>query len=108
MTQADNNRLDAFEQWCLRRLCNIRWTDHVTNVEIRRRTSQEPLSSAVARRRRGLYGHVARLDRLCDTSRALRAKIPRDWKRLKGRPGSTLVSTVEKNLSPLNFRIFVA
>ena len=32
MTQTDNNMLDAFDQWCLRRLWNVRWTDHVTNV----------------------------------------------------------------------------
>ena len=108
MTQTDNNRLDAFDQWCLRRLSNVRWTDHETNVKIRRRTSQGPLSSAVTRRRLCLFGRVARLDRLRDTSRVLRAKIPRDWKRPKGRPRSTWVSTVEKDLSPVNFGIFTA
>ena len=67
MTQTDNNRLDAFDQWCLSRLFNFRWTDHVTNVEIKRSTSQWPLNSAVTRRRLGMFGHSARLDRLCDT-----------------------------------------
>ena len=88
-------------------VCNVRWTDHVTNVEIRCRTSKGPLSSAVTRRRLGLFGHVARLDRLCDTSRVLRSKIPRDWKRPKGRLRSTWVSTLGKDLS-LNFGIITA
>ena len=39
-TQTDNNRLDGIDQWCLSWICNVHWTDHVTNVEIRRRTSQ--------------------------------------------------------------------
>ena len=57
------------------------------------------MSAAGSRRRLGLFGHVARLNRLCDTSPVLRAEIPRDWKRPKGRARSTLVSTVEKDLS---------
>ena len=35
-------------------------------------------------------------------------KIPRTWKRPKGRSRSTWVSTLEKDLSPVNFGIFTA
>ena len=108
VNQADSNKVDAFDQWCLRRICNVRWSDHVTNVEIRWRTSQPPLSQAVTRRRLTLFGHVARMDRHHDTSRALRAKVPRSWKLTIGRHRATWLSTVEKDLIPLHFGLHTA
>ena len=37
-TKDDVARLDAFDQWCLRRILGITWQDHITNVEVRERT----------------------------------------------------------------------
>ena len=34
------NRVRIFESGCLRKICNIRWTDHVSEDELRRRTGQ--------------------------------------------------------------------
>ena len=39
---ATSRRLDAFDQWCLRRILRIPYTVHVTNEEVRRRTGQPP------------------------------------------------------------------
>ena len=50
VTQTDSHRIDSFNQWLLRRICGVRWSDHITNVEILRRTSQQPLSKVVSRR----------------------------------------------------------
>ena len=62
VTQSDSDRIDAFDQWCLRRICGIRWSDHIANVEILRHTSQQPLNrKIVARRRLTLFDHVARM-----------------------------------------------
>ena len=108
INQSDTDKIDAFDQWCLRRICNVRWFDRVTNVEIRRRTAQAPLSQAVARRRLTLFGHVARMDRRRDTSRALRARVPKGWKRPVGRPRATWTSTVEKDVAPLGFGLHTA
>ena len=36
MTAATSRRLDAFDQWCLRRILRIPYTAHVTNEEVRR------------------------------------------------------------------------
>ena len=51
VTQADSDRIDAFDQWCVRRICGVSRSDHIANAEILRRTSQQPLSKIVARRR---------------------------------------------------------
>ena len=59
------------DQWCLRRIPNITWSEHVTNSKIRRHTGQPLLSDIVRARRLKLFGHVARADKSQDHSRAL-------------------------------------
>jgi len=43
-------RLDAFDQWCLRRIVRIPYTAHITKEEVRRRTGQPPVTSVIAKR----------------------------------------------------------
>jgi len=42
----EENKIDAFDQWCLRRILSITWSEHVTNYEVRRR-SNVPTTSQV-------------------------------------------------------------
>ena len=87
--KATERRINSLDQWCLRRILNITWSEHVTNSEIRRRTGQPLLSDIVRARRLQLFGHVARADKSQDHSRALSACIwhsPKNWKRRLGRP----------------------
>jgi len=66
ITKAIEKRIDAFDQWCLRRILNITWSERVTNYEVRRRTGQPLLSDTVWTRRLKLFGHVAaRADKYC-------------------------------------------
>ena len=60
MTVASSRRLDAFDQWCLRRIVHIPCTAHITNEEVRRRTGQPPVTSVISKRRLRLFGHLAR------------------------------------------------
>ena len=39
--------LDAFDQWCLRRIRGISWRDRISNEEVRRRTDQPPLTDII-------------------------------------------------------------
>ena len=61
VTQFDSDRIDVFDQCCLRRICGVRWSDHITKEEILRRTSQQALSNIVSRRRLTLFGNVSRM-----------------------------------------------
>jgi len=91
-----------------RRILNITWSEHVTNSEIRRCTGQPLLSDIVRARRLKLFGHVARVDKSQDHSRALRACIwhrSKNWKRRLGRPRHTWLRTVEADLRPFNLGI---
>jgi len=51
MTVTSNRRLDAFDQWCLRRIVHIPYTAHITDKEVRRRTGQPPITSVITKRR---------------------------------------------------------
>ena len=44
LTKNDSDRIDAFDQWCLRLINGVRGSDHITNAQILLRTSQLPLS----------------------------------------------------------------
>jgi len=64
------------------------YTAHITNVEVRRRTGQPPVTSVIAKRRLRLFRHLARADPLQDHSCILRVAInrpPADWRRQAGR-----------------------
>jgi len=106
ITKAIEKRIiDAFDQWCLRHILNISWSERVTNFEVRRRTGQPLLSDTVRTRRRKLFDHVARVDKSQDHSRTLQACIssaPRNWRRRPGRPRHTWLRTVEEDLRQFN------
>jgi len=96
MTVASSRRLDAFDQWCLRRIVHIPYMAHITNEEVRRRTGQPPVTSIIAKRRLRLFEHLARADPSQDHSRILRAAInrpPAEWRRRAGRPRRTWLRT---------------
>jgi len=61
ITKAIEKRIDAFDQWCLRRILNITWSECVTNFEVRRRTGQPLLSDTVWTRRLKLFGQRPRV-----------------------------------------------
>jgi len=47
INKAYMQRIDAVDQWCLRRILDICWHDYVRNVDIHRNTNQPPLSSII-------------------------------------------------------------
>ena len=105
MTVATSRRLDAFDQWCLRRILRIPNMAHVTNEEVRHRTGQSPVTSTIVSRRLRLFGHITRADPSQDHSRALQAainRLPTDWRRRRGRPRRTWLRTIESDLQPTN------
>jgi len=85
-------RLDEFDQWCLRHILRVPFTAHVTNQEVRRRSTQPPVIQTVMLRRLRFFGHVIRSDPDEDHTRALNAGIndpPKEWRRPRGRPRQT-------------------
>ena len=111
MTLTLSRKIDALDNWCLRRILNIHWSEFVTNDEIRSRTGQPLLSDTVRSRRLSFFGHLHRADPWQDHHRALQACImdpPGDWRRRAGRPRQSWLRTVEADLRPMNLGLATA
>ena len=105
ITKRDVARIDALDHWCLRRILQVKWSDFVTNVEIRNRTQQPYLSQTIARRRLQLFGHVARMPADADVARVILAPDPDGWRRPPGRPRRTWLATLRDDLHRMNLSI---
>jgi len=73
LSRVDTRKVDALDQWCLRRILDIRWYHHVSNCEVRRLTEQPPLTTIIQKRRLTLFGHLVRMDESADARRILTA-----------------------------------
>ena len=91
------DRIAAFDNFCLRRILRIPYTVHVTNADVRLRAGSPPqLLPLIQTRRLHFFGHVARMSDSQDTFRALHMStrgLPKDWRRCPGRPRHTLNAT---------------
>jgi hypothetical protein len=59
-TKQVTRRLQIFENKCLRRIMNIKWTDKITNEELRRITHQKSIENQIKRRKWNWIGHILR------------------------------------------------
>ena len=93
------SRIDGFDTRSLRRIEGIHWTQHVTNAEVRRRTSQPPASSIIGTRRMRWFGHMLRLPPEHPT-KALLDFNPADhgWRRPRGAPRTRWLDVVSSDL----------
>ena len=51
LSKADAREIDALDQWCLRRILDIRWYHRVSNREMRRMTEQLSPTATIQKRR---------------------------------------------------------
>jgi len=103
--------LIALDNWCLRCILHIHWTDFVSSDVVRSHTGQPLLSDIIRQRRLSFFGHLCCADSGQDHFRALQACIwgpPKDWRRRTERPRQTWLRTVEDDLRPLNFGLAMA
>ena len=96
VTKTISNKLDVFQNRCLRRILQIYWPNTITNEELHRRAEIEPISTQVKRRRWRWVGHVLRQQTTALTRIALRWTP--DGQRKRGRPKETWRRTVEREM----------
>ena len=95
------NRVRRFESGCMRKMLNIRWSDYVSEDDLRRRTGQPSVIGVIKRRRWKWYGHVLRMPP-CRLPKQAISWTPNGRRRV-GRPKDTWRRTIaretrEKNL----------
>jgi len=61
VTKTDVHKIDALDQWCLRKLLGIKWHHHVRNDDVRQKTEQPHLPATVQARQLSLFSHIWRI-----------------------------------------------
>ena len=104
VTDGTEKRLDACENKWLRRILRIKYKEHVTNEQIRKRTGQQLVSNYGRTRIMTWAGHVMRME----DSRA--AKRIYDWqpdgKRKVGRPKARWKDGLERGLKKAGLTLY--
>jgi len=108
MTVRSSKRLDAFDQWCLRHILRVPFTAHVTNQEVRLRSSRPPVTQTVVLRHLMFFGHIVRSDSDEEHSRALNDDPPKEWRQPRGRPRQTWLRAVENDPKQQNLGLWSA
>jgi len=90
-------QLDVFHQRNLRKILGITWKDHVTNMEVLRRTGQRRLQDIVAERQLLMAGHIIRMPPGRPANHSM-SWTPRGSGRRRGRPTKTWQSTFKEDL----------
>lgn len=86
MTQADKERLEAFEMWLWRRMLKISWVDKVSNAEVLQKVQEnKSILDTVQHRKFRWIGHILRHDSLLrDVIKGrMKEKVTRGRKRLQ-------------------------
>ena len=96
ITSAMEHKLISAENKWLRRLLRVSYKEHITNVEIRRRTGQPSVVNIIRKRRMKWAGHVMRMEDKRPTKKAFLYKP--EGKRNPGRPRRRWMDCLEKDL----------
>ena len=94
------NKINAFHNSRLRRICNIFWPNKISNKDLYQKTGCTSIDLEINKRRLRWLGHVLRM------SPERIAKVALRWtpagKRKRGRPKTTWRKTVETELSEMD------
>ena len=94
INKADQNRINAFELWCWRRLLKIPWTAKRTNDSVLQEIGQKRLLSRINQQTLSYFGHIARRQGNCLEKVILQGKI--EGTRKPGRPKSRWINRIKK------------
>jgi len=111
LLKTGEQKLEAFNMSCQRRILGIRWYDFATSATIIKRTGQESVCDKIARRRRAMFGHVRRLPEVTLAHMALHLAVKErtdhrpdnrpQWKRPRGRPRHPWMQQLESTQDSL-------
>ena len=97
VVKEEMNKLNAFHNGCLRKICNIYWPNKISNEDLYIKTGCNNIIPEIKRRRWRWLGHVMRMSSDRIPKIALRW-TPAGSRRRRGRPKLTWRRTVEAEL----------
>ena len=99
VVQKDMDKIEAFHNSCLRRICRIFWPNKISNINLYEATGCCSVVEEIRKRRLRWLGHVLRMENHRIPKIALRWTPP--GKRNRGRPKTTWRRTVESELTEM-------
>lgn len=100
LTKTLEGKIDCFQRSLLRRLLDIKWPKKVTNQDLYELTEEKTWSSKIKKRRLTWLGHLLRLPENTPARQAL-CEYQRPVKRPRGKPKTTWISAIEKELKEI-------
>ena len=97
LTKTLENSINAFHRRLLRKVIHVRWPRTIRNEDLYERTGLLPLSVTICKRKLSWFGHLLRLQLETPARKSLEAFI-KPWKRSAGKPKTTWLSTVIKDI----------
>ena len=93
LTKALENKINALEMWCLRRMGKVSWKDFKSNKEVLKTMDAKPeLLGMIKTRKLSYFGHTKRHSSLCKT--VLEGKV--EGTRSRGRQRTTWIDNIKE------------
>ena len=103
LSRTDIGKLDAFHRQQLRIALNIRYPNKISNKALYRRCEAEPITFEIIQRRWRFFGHALRLDRESPAQKSMDFFFEcKTNKSFRGRPRTTIISTINDDINRLN------
>ena len=107
LTKKLEEDIDIFQRSLLRKLLNIRWPRKISNEDLYEKFQETEWSKKIKKRRLLWVGHLLRLPEDAPAKQALQECI-RPVKRPRGKPKTTWIASVEKELREMNLNFQTA
>ena len=104
VTKRDVLKIDALDQWCLRKLLGIKWYHHLRNDKMRT-TGQSRLLAIVQARHLSLCGHIALTTDETDAKKITTSSSSENWRRPPGHHHTTWMKTIQQDLKSDNLSL---
>ena len=101
LTQKQIDNISSFDHTCLRKILKIKWSDKVSNEEVRKIAAIQSVTDIMKKQRLQWFGHIIRMDR---------ERIPKqilDWEptynnTTRGRPQQSWKDTITRDFESMN------
>ena len=105
LTQSASKRQTQFKEHTCRPNRMQKLFNQYAAVLVMKVTGRPKLTAIVQSCRLTLLGHTVRMDDNADTKRILSTLLPEDWRRPRGRPRITWLSTIQQDLRSHNLTL---
>jgi sorting nexin-29 len=102
MTKSEKKSINSFHRRQLRTVCNINYPSKITNNDLYSKCNAEQISTEIAERRWRYFGHVLRMNPETPCWKAMIWYFEnRGLKTFRGRPRTTIVTTITDDIKQL-------